>query len=57
MSVRSPAERRAASTPFAIPTDQVRPRVCPVCGCTYLDYGPGIDAHRIVFGHAPVAEE
>lgn len=30
-------------------------RACPVCGCTYLDFPDGCDAHHVVFGHRPEA--
>lgn len=54
---RSAREIRCATTPFELPDPDVRPRSCRACGCTYLDYAPGIDAHLIVFGHRPEAEE
>lgn len=45
-------ERRCSESPFAFPVDGTA-RVCASCGCVYLDYGPGHDAHVVVFGHAP----
>ena len=36
---------------------QVQPRACWTCGCVYLDYPHGHDAHVVVFGHAPEVGE
>lgn len=29
---------------------------CPQCGCVYLDFPDGRDAHQVVFGHRPEVE-
>jgi len=34
---------------------QVQSRACWTCGCVYLDYPDGHDAHQVVFGHRPAA--
>lgn len=48
-------ERRCADRALPIPGPEVAARACPICGCVYLDAAPGIDAHLVVFGHAPTA--
>lgn len=50
-------ERRCAETPFALPTFDIRSRTCARCGCVFLAYGPGVDAHMVVFGHSPEVGE
>lgn len=52
MTRLSAAEARCAGYGNQLPPADALALTC-ACGCVYLDYPAGLDAHEAVHGHAP----